>query len=142
MDRPRSSPDTVLEADGRTRRSAGWWIWVGYWTFLFVIMHVPIVKPSSLHIQHADKVVHFIAYFVLTVLGGRCLLVTGGRVAVSSLLLWGGVYCIYAAVDECLQALVGRTMSLGDWIADVAGIGVASLILLRMRASATSPRHT
>ena len=83
----------------------------------------------------SDKVAHFVAYAILTVLGGLYLMARAVHVRVGHLLLWGVVYALYAAADEWLQSFVGREMSLTDWFADVAGIltGTAIMILIRRR---------
>ena len=36
--------------------------------------------------------------------------------------MWLAILAAYAAADELLQPLTGRSCELGDWIADVVGI--------------------
>lgn len=94
---------------------------------LFVFTHVPLPKGPAPRWPQADKVVHFLLYFGLAWLGGRRLLVNQSRFSVRSLIAWAGVYAAFAVADEWLQGPVGRTPSVGDWLADVIGIGAASI---------------
>ena len=56
----------------------------------------------------------------------------GPRSPISTLIVWTVVYAAYAAADESLQPLVGRTMSFVDWLSDLAGI-VASTVVLALK---------
>ena len=115
------------------------WVWVGYWCWLFMVMHVPLMKTGPFHVDHTDKVIHFGFYFLLVRLGGHYQISSGRRITMGLLILWALIYSAYAGLDEWLQPLVGRTMSLGDWLADVAGIASASWwMLLRQRATTLS----
>lgn len=115
------------------------WVWVGYWCCLFVVMHIPITKTGPFQIDHTDKVIHFGFYFLLVRLGGYYQISMGRRITMGLLIVWALIYSAYAGLDEWLQPLVGRTMSLGDWFADVAGITIASWwMLLRQRATTLS----
>lgn len=107
------------------RRPRSWWLWVGAWGVLAVIMHVP---PSELtrRIGRADWAAHFAAYFILASLGARHLRRSKGGVDVTALAGWAAVYFAYAAADEWLQRFVSRTPSYTDWLADVAGVLVAT----------------
>lgn len=58
------------------------------------------------------------------------------------LMVWVLIYSAYAGLDEWLQPLVGRTMSLGDWLADVAGIISASLWMLLRQQAKTLSEHS
>ncbi len=111
------------------------WIWLGYWGLLLVIMHIPLAGHGGGAPRHADKVVHFAAYFILAWLGGRQRIATD---RVRHLAVWGVVYAIYAAADEWLQPYTGRSMELGDWIADMCGVVAASVWLLTRRGSEKS----
>jgi VanZ family protein len=99
---------------------------------LFVIMHIPLpTGPPA--VVGGDKGIHFALYFVLTLLGGRCQQ-TGGRPApVYSLILWAGIYAVYAAFDEWLQQYTGRVTSLGDFAADVIGVAAGTALLIALR---------
>ena len=60
-------------------------------------------------------------YLVLALLGGRYLRSTGRRLTWEVLALWASVYIAFGALDEWLQQFVGRTASVGDWLADLLG---------------------
>lgn len=110
----------------RTRRTV---IWCGYWIAIFVLMHRPLGELGRPPFPWADKVVHFALYFGLTWLGAWRLRTYPGRLTRPSLFLWAGVFAAYGGIDEWLQSYVGRTMSLFDWFADVAGVATASLVI-------------
>jgi VanZ family protein len=103
-------------------------------------MHVPVFGKGPVTVEHADKVAHFAAYFLLVWLGGRRLSQTARLRLVFMLIVWAVIYALYAGMDEWLQSYVGRTMSLYDWFADLAGIIVATALVafVRLRAAPTS----
>ncbi len=117
------SPGSPTLALSRRR----FWQWVTYWLVIFVATHLPVTGTGSLVIRHADKALHFILFFALTLLGARYWqarrALTAGRLAA-----WGVLYGIYAALDEWLQQFVGRGTSLEDFWADVAGVAAASAL--------------
>lgn len=113
------------------------WLWVGYWMALFVVMHVPVGGPAPVPINHFDKLVHCGLYFLLVWLGGWSLRSRGHYRSLRSLMMWAVVYVAYAALDEWLQSFVGRTMSLWDFLADMVGIVGATILLERTRRSRT-----
>jgi VanZ family protein len=114
--------------------------WLGFWGLMFVATHVPLGGAGELRVPHGDKVVHFGMFFLLALLGSWRL-AGRGLLTWRRLLAWGLAYAMYAVIDESLQPLVGRTASLSDWLADVAGVAVAQLLVgLRLRNSgARSP---
>jgi VanZ family protein len=95
-------------------------------------MHMPVAGGATPAIPHVDKLLHFGLYFMLTWLGGRHLLAMGPRSPLATLIVWAVIYAAYAAADESLQPLVGRTMSFVDWLGDLAGI-VASTVVLALK---------
>ena len=102
-------------------------------------MHVPVVGVRPLSVDYVDKFIHFALYALLVCLGGRYSFGAGRAVSTATLLGYAGMYAAYAAFDEWLQQFVGRTMSLGDWLADAVGIVLATLWLtLRCRSSAVT----
>jgi len=122
------------ESTRRSRKTPILYVWLGYWIVLFLLMHrplpeIPRMRPGS------DKIAHFFLYFLLAFLGGRCLRSFGRALTIPGLAFWAALYAAYAAADEWLQQFVGRDMSMGDWLADVAGIVVASLLLAATRRS-------
>ena len=104
------------------------WVVTGvYWVVLFVTTHLPPNRlpkgPSN------DKLEHFVAYFVLSVLLGAALWQGGParRRLVAVIVL--AVAALYGVFDELTQVLVGRDAELLDWCADVAGAASAALVL-------------
>ena len=111
------------------RRPRSWWLWVGAWALLAVATHVPPNRALE-QIGDADRVVHFFAYFVLAGLGAYHLRQSRSGSIVAALMGWAVVYFAYAAADEWLQRFVGRTPSVTDWLADVAGVLAATGIAM------------
>lgn len=121
----------------RPRSKLRLWLWLGYWLALFIGMHVPVAGLRPLSFNYADKIIHLVLYFLLVWLGGRYLFVAGQAVSIAKLAGHAGVYFMCAAFDEWSQQFVGRTMSLSDWLTDVAGISLATLWLaFRLRSKA------
>ena len=103
-----------------------------YWLAMFIGTHIPnpeaIIGPEV-----SDKLLHFLAYFVLTALLLTRLQTlnrswpTGWRMA--RLL---SVVCIYATADELLQGIPGinRHPDVLDALADMSGAAGACLIFV------------
>jgi hypothetical protein len=96
-----------------------------YWPVIFWLTHVPIfaiARQSGM----SDKTMHLMAYFVLTFLVWFAISPyekvrwIGRKVWIVLAILVG-----YAAGDEVLQGYVGRSMEVGDFVADAAGILLA-----------------
>jgi len=110
----------------------------GYWLMMFIATHLP---PSSgvSSMPVSDKSQHLTAFFLLGLLlplwNTSPLTV---RRAVKLFLL----IITYAALDELLQAPVGRTPEWLDWVADAVGacVGLSAAWGIRRfrRASAKS----
>ena len=129
----------ALGNEHRSRWSWSLGLWVGYWVLLFIITHRPMPAGFALPVSWADKAAHMAAYFILAMLGGWHQRRADRRPTAGLLITWGCIYAAYAALDEWLQPFVGRTLSLSDWLADVAGIAAAMLVLtLRGRSSSLS----
>jgi VanZ family protein len=92
---------------------------------LAVLFAPPSDVPSSP--QGVDKIVHFSLFAVLAV--------TGRWAGVGRAVL-AGILVLYAAVSELLQGtdLVNRDASLGDLVADSAGV-VVGLVLWQLLVS-------
>lgn len=112
---------TAPPGDSR-RRWIG--VWIAYWCFAFILTHLPPRAAGSLPFPGADKLVHFALYSVLAWMGGRALTAAGARLNLKSALIWFFWLAVYGAVDEWTQQFVGRTPSLFDWFADVAGVAL------------------
>lgn len=76
-----------------------------------------------------DKAAHFGLYLGLGWTVGRSLVLSGTRGLGARTAAWvGGL--LFAAADEAHQALVPtRVTSLGDWMADAAGVTVGLLLV-------------
>ena len=107
------------------------WAWLGYWLFVFAIMHIPKPPGVSVSLYGGDKIIHASAYLLLALLGGRAARRRGRTLTLGWGLLWLAIYAAYGAADEWLQGFVGRTPSVWDWTADVGGatIGLCVSIL-------------
>ncbi|MHC4697691.1 MAG: VanZ family protein [Planctomycetota bacterium] len=132
----------MQHSKGRPRTTWSLSLWIGYWAALFVVTHRPLGAGVDLLVPGADKVIHSALYFVLALLGGWHMRSKGRRPSWTHLIAWAGVYAAYAGFDEWLQQFVERTPSLWDWIADVAGVAAATVILARKgRSDAVSEGH-
>lgn len=83
-------------------------------------------------IRMIDKWAHFIAYSGLAFLF-LCSLKYRQKGSLGDLKLTFGVLAIYGALDELLQIPVGRTASLYDYAADVAGVVFGALLAILLR---------
>jgi len=95
---------------------------------VFTFTHIPQqVLPVLLQMNGLDKVLHALAYGIITFL-----FILSFRVSHNSMfnLIPLSTVLAFAAVDELTQNFVGRTASLYDWIADLAGIVFAQSIFL------------
>ncbi len=77
-----------------------------------------------------DKVLHFVAYFVLVMLGGRAAVSRGHTINTGWVIGWTLIYAGYGVADEWLQGFVHRTPSVRDWIADMCGVVMAMALLV------------
>jgi len=111
-----------------TRRGAWRIIFVAYWIALFGATHLPKL-PAYPGPRYKDKFAHAAAYALLTALAVGAWRVGRGSAARSAV-VWFAVLSSYAAVDELLQTLVGRSCTFGDWLADTAGITLAVTVWL------------
>jgi VanZ family protein len=106
---------------------------IGYWSVLFYLTHTPPSKlPRMPRIRMIDKWAHFIAYSGLAFLF-LCSLKYRQKGSLGDLKLTFGVLAIYGALDELLQIPVGRTASLYDYAADVAGVVFGALLAILLR---------
>jgi VanZ family protein len=110
-----------------------------YWILLFCATHYPKL-PSVVSVPQSDKVAHFVAFGLLAFLLWKYVESRGRRT--TGFFVWMAfvVLTAYAALDEYLQRFVNRSVSLADWIANVAGIVAVLLVLeLRRRWRASHP---
>ncbi|MEK7731779.1 MAG: VanZ family protein [Planctomycetota bacterium] len=105
-------------------------------------MHVPTAGLRRLSFNYADNIIHLVLYYLLVWLGGRYMFASGRAVSTAKLVGYAGIYGLYAAFEEWSQPFFGRTMSLGDWLTDAAGISLATLWLaFRQRPNAALDRR-
>ena len=104
--------------------SAKWFIIaIAYCLFLMAATHIPQERmPESLGLFGIDKILHIVAYAILTVLFMRA--VGTGRLLLYYIVTVAVILGI-AAIDEYTQRYVSRTCSVYDWLADVVGISLA-----------------
>jgi len=103
--------------------------WVGCWCTGFILTHVPIEPGGAIRIPHLDKVGHVALFFFITYLGGVRLHVRSGRGSVGAWIAWAMIYLCYGVFDEVTQSLTGRDADLNDWLFDVLGVALATLLL-------------
>ena len=116
-----------------TRRRVLRIIFVAYWITLFGLTHLPKL-PAYPGPRYKDKLAHAAAYALLTGLALGAWQ-AAGRSAARSAVVWFAVLSGYAAIDELLQTLVGRSCTLGDWLADTTGVALVAAIWLAMVCS-------
>lgn len=111
-----------------------------YWVFLFCSTHLPQAQLPK-EVPQADKLVHFVAFGLLGFLFWRC--AESIERNLSARFVWIAFLTLgmYAALDEYLQQFVNRTTSLTDWLADLAGIALALIVLEVLRRRAASARR-
>lgn len=96
---------------------------VVYWLILFIATTIPTQKLPSIGFN--DKLIHFIAYFVLaiyvnlTMIYQRKSILLFEKAPLATIII-----CLfYGAVDELHQMLVpGRSAEALDWVADAIGV--------------------
>jgi VanZ family protein len=101
---------------------------VAYAVTLVLATHYP--KPEQLlgRYGHADKLLHFVAYFLLAVFVAAAVW-GAGRWSRRAALIVAIALAAFGAVDEMTQPLFGRTADVLDWAADCAGIAVGILLV-------------
>ena len=113
------------------------WLPAAGWAVLtFVVSSIPKVEPpETLSFPAVDKVAHAFIYFVLTALLFRALRLWQRRETTPLIALAATLACpIYGGLIELYQPLIGRTMSLGDALANLVGaLMVLVIYILRKR---------
>jgi VanZ family protein len=101
-----------------------------YWAFALMMTHMP--HPPPIGPQVSDKLIHFLAYGLLSGLLSLALWMwRPGMRWLPAVVL--GVIMAYAAFDEITQPIFGRDCEFGDWLADSAAGVVAATILGTIR---------
>lgn len=98
-----------------------WFVILIFFTVtVFTFTHIPQqVLPELLQMNGLDKVLHVLAFGIITLL-----FILTFRISHNSMFNFIPLLTIlaFAVVDELTQNFVGRTASLYDWTADLAGI--------------------
>lgn len=121
-----------LSGHRRVRRHLVWWVWLSYWTALFIVMHIP-PPEGLLPGGHSDKFVHFVLYMGLALLGCYSHRLRYHRSSTAALVGWAFLYIMYGALDEWLQGWVDRIPDVWDWVADATGVVVGTVVWLVLR---------
>ena len=109
-------------------------------TILFILMAAGIFVLSSLPAPHeklplpqADKVFHFFAFILLTMLAYGTLRESKVK-GKARIILWAiTMGIIYGALDEIHQFYVpGRECSFWDWLADAAGAAIGAIVACKI----------
>ncbi len=96
------------------------------WVVLATLTHIPVPQAVQ-SIGRFDKVAHLVMYFPLGLLLPVCQIRGCQKWWVCLLVIAG-----YGVLDELLQIPVGRTASVFDWLADVAGACAGLVTLYRI----------
>jgi VanZ family protein len=99
---------------------------VVYWLFALTMTHIPHPPPMGPPVS--DKVIHFLAYGLLTGLFFLALWVSRPNMRWMAVVVLG-IIVAYGAFDELTQPLFHRDCEFGDWLADSAGAVVAVSVL-------------
>ena len=101
-----------------------------YWSFLFVLTHIPIPQIFFGEMSPSDKTLHYFAYLVLSFLLWFAIS-PGKKVSWRKAGVWWVLFAVvwYGVFDEWLQGYVGRNPDIKDFFADLAG-AVTGLIVL------------
>ena len=101
---------------------------IAYAVTLVLATHYP--KPEQLlgRYGHADKLLHFVAYFLLAMFVAAAVC-GAGRWSRQAAIIVAVALAAFGAVDEITQPLFGRTADVFDWAADCAGIAVGILLV-------------
>lgn len=105
-----------------------------YWPIMFVATHLSPPQLRRLEFQGNDKVLHFLAFFALTLAfwlafsGFKSPDLRSRRPYLVALMM-----LCYGAFDEISQRFVERSMSVWDWTADALGIFTALFLLFALR---------
>ena len=114
------------------------WVWappVAEMILVFLVQTVPNLQIPTGQVTSPDKQLHVITYGVLSVLFMRALADArwAGLTWLRAFQAWGFA-AAYGLFDEVHQRFVpGRSGSIGDWLADVAGAAVSVLVLCAVR---------
>lgn len=101
-----------------------------YWPLIFILTHIPLKLDLLVQLQASDKSLHFLVYFILSFLLYFAT-ESAQKLSLKSIKFWllFSALLVYAAADEWLQGLVGRSCDFLDFIANLTGV-VAAFVFL------------
>ena len=115
-----------------------------YWCFALTMTHIP--HPPPIGPRVSDKLIHFLAYGLLSGLLFLAMWLSRPNMRWLPLVVMG-IVLAYAAFDELTQPLFHRDCEFGDWLADSAAgviavsvLGVIRHLMRRRFAAAPSVR--
>lgn len=115
------------------------WIAPALWAVLIELLTSWPSPPTFGAPSGSDKVGHFALFAVFAYLVLRATNV--GKPTPKSMILTMIVLSVWAALDEAHQLfIVGRTASVGDWVADVVGVGLGAAARLARPANVQPTR--
>jgi VanZ family protein len=100
-----------------------WTATIAYWSFSFVMTHLPPGPPPPIPVS--DRVAHAVTYAMIAGLLSLAL-ASGGLSRTRTLVTVVAVCLAYGVADELLQIPVGRSAEVGDWLADAVGTIIAA----------------
>lgn len=101
-----------------------------WWLAMFVATTMPTTQVPRVSVVGVDKLVHAFMYFGLAVLLVRYFYFVRACSVIKALFWVTVITSGYGAFDEWHQQFVGRTMSLGDYVADMLGVVAAVLLIV------------
>lgn len=99
---------------------------------ILVVTTVPLPGRASMAIRHLDKLVHAAMYSGLGWTVARALHRTGRSTGIA-LFVAVAAAAGFAALNESIQAWVGREPDVVDWIADAVGLAAGLGLFLWLR---------
>ena len=101
-----------------------------YWPLIFILTHIPLRRELLQQLQASDKTLHFLVYFILSFLLYFAA-ESAGKLSLKSRKFWllFSTLLFYAAADEWLQGIVGRSCDFLDFVANLTGV-VSAFVLL------------
>ena len=107
------------------------WLTVAAWMItIFILSSLPGSELPKTRIPHADKMVHFVLYFILGGLIIRAFIGTYPGLRLRRLVLLSvALVAFYAASDEFHQYFVpARSMDIVDFLVDIFGASFAFIL--------------
>jgi len=136
-------PQQADELTSNRYRWAWWWGATALWMSVILLASAwPQHGPPSA--RGTDKVLHLVAYAVLTVLLFRCWWATGCRRRLVASVCYAVIIAIiYGLLLELCQLRVpGRECQLSDILANCAGVVIAALLILYLGLLSAKKRRT